>query len=205
MYNAAAFLASTRPGVQQVGQPQQQQQQQQMQPQQTGYPGQQQQTLGAMPPQPTGYMSYQQTGFPGQQLQQQQQFQQQQTPQFQQQQQIPMQYQATGQPSGLQGYPSQQRIPPVPQLPTGLSSFSPQPQQTFSPPPQQQQQQQQQQHKKTKSQAKIPTIRLSFITAADQAKFEQLFKAAVGEGQALSGEWGLQKAHVPPLWLLTRD
>jgi len=203
MYNAAAFLASTGPGVQQVGQPQQQQQQQQqqMQPQQTGYPGQQQQTLSAMPPQPTGYMSYQQTGFPGQQLQQQQ-FQPQQTPQFQQQQQMPMQYQATGQPGGLQGYPSQQRIPPVPQLPTGLSSFSPQPQQTFSPPPQQQQQQQ---HKKTKSQAKIPTIRLSFITAADQAKFEQLFKAAVGEGQALSGKWDLQKACVPPLWVLTSD
>lgn len=202
MYNAAAF----RPGVQQVGQPQQQQQQQQMQPQQTGYPGQQQQTLNAIPPQPTGYMSYQQTGFPGQQLQQQQ-FQQQQAPQFQQQQQMPMQYQATGQPGGLQGYPSQQGIPPVPQLPTGLSSFSPQSQQTFSPPPQQQQQQQQQpqQHKKTKSQAKIPTIRLSFITAADQAKFEQLFKAAVGEGQALSGEWGLQKACIAPLWLLTSD
>ncbi|KAI9808232.1 MAG: hypothetical protein M1825_004689 [Sarcosagium campestre] len=36
--------------------------------------------------------------------------------------------------------------------------------------------------------AKIPSIRLSFITAADQAKFEQLFKSAVGEGQALSGD-----------------
>lgn len=36
--------------------------------------------------------------------------------------------------------------------------------------------------------AKIPNIRLSFITAQDQAKFEQLFKSAVGNQQALSGE-----------------
>jgi hypothetical protein len=36
--------------------------------------------------------------------------------------------------------------------------------------------------------SKIPSIRLSFITASDQAKFEQLFKSAVGNGQALSGD-----------------
>ena len=36
--------------------------------------------------------------------------------------------------------------------------------------------------------AKIPKIRLSFLTATDQAKFEQLFKSAVGGGQALDGE-----------------
>lgn len=36
--------------------------------------------------------------------------------------------------------------------------------------------------------SKIPTIRLSFITAQDQAKFEQLFKSAVGDAQALSGD-----------------
>lgn len=42
--------------------------------------------------------------------------------------------------------------------------------------------------KPTKTGSKIPTIRLSFITAQDQAKFEQLFKSAVGDGQALSGE-----------------
>jgi hypothetical protein len=30
---------------------------------------------------------------------------------------------------------------------------------------------------------KIPNIRLSFITADDQAKFETLFKTSVGEGQ----------------------
>ena len=35
---------------------------------------------------------------------------------------------------------------------------------------------------------KIPKIRLSFLTAQDQAKFEQLFKSAVGDGQALSGK-----------------
>ena len=36
--------------------------------------------------------------------------------------------------------------------------------------------------------SKIPSIRLSFITAQDQAKFEQLFKSAVGDDQALSGD-----------------
>lgn len=35
---------------------------------------------------------------------------------------------------------------------------------------------------------KIPNVRLSFITAQDQAKFEQLFKSATGGEQALSGE-----------------
>lgn len=34
---------------------------------------------------------------------------------------------------------------------------------------------------------KIPNQRLSFITATDQAKFEQLFKSAVGSGQSLDG------------------
>ncbi|EER41962.1 DUF1720 domain-containing protein [Histoplasma capsulatum H143] len=36
--------------------------------------------------------------------------------------------------------------------------------------------------------SKIPNMRLSFITAQDQAKFEQLFKSAVGNNQALDGE-----------------
>lgn len=35
---------------------------------------------------------------------------------------------------------------------------------------------------------KIPNIRLTFITAQDQAKFETLFKSAVGEGMTMSGE-----------------
>lgn len=40
----------------------------------------------------------------------------------------------------------------------------------------------------SQSTTKIPKIRLSFLTATDQAKFEQLFKSAVGDGQALDGE-----------------
>ena len=39
-----------------------------------------------------------------------------------------------------------------------------------------------------KTASKIPNIRLSFITAQDQAKFEQLFKAAAGDNQTLDGE-----------------
>lgn len=36
---------------------------------------------------------------------------------------------------------------------------------------------------------KIPNIRLSFITAADQTKFETLFKQALGENEStMSGE-----------------
>jgi actin cytoskeleton-regulatory complex protein PAN1 len=35
---------------------------------------------------------------------------------------------------------------------------------------------------------RIPNIRLSFITAKDQAQFETLFKSAVGSEQTLSGE-----------------
>ncbi len=36
---------------------------------------------------------------------------------------------------------------------------------------------------------KIPNIRLSFITAQDQARFETLFKSAIGDGQTtMSGE-----------------
>lgn len=120
-----------------------------------------------MVPQPTGFMGYQQTGFPGQQAQQQQQLQQQQ--QFQQ---------YTGFPTGLQGFPSQQGIPPVPPLPN-LQTFSPQPQQQQAPPSQ---------PAAPKNSVKIPNIRLSFVTVADQAKFEQLFKTAVGDGQAIPGK-----------------
>ncbi|TQB68777.1 actin organization and endocytosis protein [Monascus purpureus] len=36
--------------------------------------------------------------------------------------------------------------------------------------------------------SKIPNIRLSFITSQDQAKFEQLFKSAVGDSQTMDGE-----------------
>lgn len=177
MYNATGFLGANG---QQAGQGQYQQQpqqtgfpgQQQMMPQQTGFPGQQQQMM----PQPTGFMQFQQTGFPGQQAQQQQ-F------QNQQQQQQPLQQQYTGFPNALQGFPSQQGIPPVPQLPN-MTTFSPPPQQQNQPPPPPQQST----TPTPKNLAKIPNIRLSFITVADQAKFEQLFKAAVGDGQALPGK-----------------
>ena len=45
----------------------------------------------------------------------------------------------------------------------------------------------------TTSSTKIPKIRLSFLTATDQAKFEQLFKSAVGAGQALDGKETLEE------------
>jgi hypothetical protein len=43
---------------------------------------------------------------------------------------------------------------------------------------------------------KIPNVRLSFITQEDQGKFEQLFKAAVGNGQALTGECLLRELSI---------
>lgn len=130
--------------------------------------------------QPTGFgaapMQQQFTGFPAQQ-----------------------QSQFTGYPGGQQNQSFQQ--PPLQQSfqtgapPPQLSSISPQipqptgmtssqmadsfrgsaSQQQLPPPP------------PAKSH-KIPNIRLSFITAQDQAKFEQLFKSAAGNNQALSGE-----------------
>jgi hypothetical protein len=179
---------SGRPGQQQYGQqPQQTYNAQQptgyMQPQYTGMPPMQQQQLqpqatGYMPqqslqPQATGYMPQQQnqfqgglmpqyTGFPQQQQQQQQ-------PQHQQQQQF-LSSQQTG------SAPQQQ-----PQ-PTGMTSS--QIADSFRSTPSQQQQPAQ----ASTPSSKIPNIRLSFITAQDQTKFEQLFKSAVGNDQALSGD-----------------
>jgi hypothetical protein len=152
-----------------------------LQPQQTAYP----QTM----PQP----QLQQQGPPSQhfgqfgasqqpqyQTQQQQQFQQQQ-PQQQQQQQQPLMsqptaFQAPAQPPTGQPQASKQ----LPQ-PTGLTSSqmadsfrSSSSRQAPAP--------------ATTAGFKIPNIRLSFITASDQAKFEQLFKSAVGNGQAMSGD-----------------
>ncbi|KAF1953911.1 hypothetical protein CC80DRAFT_449807 [Byssothecium circinans] len=167
--------------------------------------GQQQQSFGQQPggfqgglgPQPTGFgggpLQPQFTAFPGQpQPQPQNNFQQ---PQQQQQQQQP---QFTGYP-GQQGQSFQQapqqqpfqtgappqhpQPPPQPQRPqpTGMTSSQmadsfrgPGSSQIPPPPP-------------AKS-SKIPNIRLSFITATDQAKFEQLFKSAVGNAQAMSGD-----------------
>ncbi|KAL9057635.1 MAG: hypothetical protein Q9162_002250 [Coniocarpon cinnabarinum] len=157
-----------------------------LQPQMTGYPGQQQQQQ--QPPQP---MQSQYTGFPGmggqQPLQFQQsapQLQQQQTgypgqPQQFQQQQSQVQPQPTGFPSQPQQMLVSNRQRPQP---TGMTSSQmadsfktsqpepPMPQATGT------------------TGTRIPRQRLSFITAEDQAKFEQLFKSAVGSGQALSGD-----------------
>jgi hypothetical protein len=98
------------------------------------------------------------TGYPGQQSQ------------FQQQQAPPQQPFQTGAP------PQQQQ----PQ-PTGMTSaqmadsFRGSAAQSVPPPV-------------PAKMGKIPNIRLSFITAPDQAKFEQLFKSAVGNAHALSGD-----------------
>lgn len=144
-----------------------------MQPQQTGFPGYGQQQsfqTSQMQPQATGYpvqnqaQQFQQpqpTGFGQFQPQQQQQ-----QPQ-QQQQQLPLQ-------------PTQQQPPAQPVRPQQTSSAIAQSFTSSSAPAQPTSGQ--------KSSAKIPNIRLSFITATDQAKFEQLFKSAAGEEQALSGD-----------------
>ncbi|PSR93921.1 hypothetical protein BD289DRAFT_480861 [Coniella lustricola] len=198
-----------QPGQQQ---PQQQQQQQQqpspfapqptgfgqpasLQQQYTGYPGLQQ-------PQPQApQLQPQFTGFPGQAAPQQQSFQTGALPPLPS---IPQQYQSQ--------FSSQQQ-PPLPQLPqpTGFNAAATQlqqQQQQSAPPP-----------TPMKPQAtgfsqmaasfrsggaaapatpssapapksnKIPNIRLSFITAADQSKFETLFKQAVGDNEmTMSGE-----------------
>ncbi|KAI9795896.1 MAG: actin organization and endocytosis protein [Piccolia ochrophora] len=167
-------------GPQLSPQPLQQQQQQQHNasfgPQPTGYsaPGVQPQYTGfsaSTQPQQTGY----QPPPPQQQLQQQQQ------PQytgFQPQQQFPNQ--APQQQQLQTGQPAPQTVSP---LRTGQTSaqvaqsFQSTPSAQSGPP-----------QPPAKGGAKIPNIRLSFITSQDQAKFEQLFKSAVGDGQALSGD-----------------
>lgn len=153
------------------------------------FPGQQPglQPPGAFPmsAQPTGFQQPQQTGY---------------------QQQAPLQQQYTGFPAqsqyGQQGQQQQGFVPPpMPPMP---------------PMPTQQQPKQQQQapvqpqptgfsqmtasfqnlatsskpkgRRAAKPSTKIPNIRLSFITAKDQAQFETLFKSAAGDEQALSGD-----------------
>ncbi|KAI9697611.1 MAG: actin organization and endocytosis protein [Candelina mexicana] len=76
----------------------------------------------------------------------------------------------------------QQSLPQLPPQPTGQTSS--QIAQSFAATAPAQQPA----PKPTNKGAKIPNIRLSFITAQDQAKFEQLFKSAVGDGQTLSGD-----------------
>lgn len=201
-----------RPGAQQFGssyntqQPGQQQQQQQLNPS----------PFGSIAPQPTGYgqapmqqnytgypMQAQPTGFqPQQQQPQQTGYQQPQPTGYQQPQQTGFQ-----QPQQQYGQAPQQQsfqtgAPPMPPLPQ-----MPQQPQTLQPPPAPVQQPQPtgfsqmaasfqttsspakpKGRRAEKTGPKIPNIRLSFITAQDQAKFEQLFKSAAGSDQTLSGE-----------------
>ncbi|KAH6636173.1 actin cytoskeleton-regulatory complex protein PAN1 [Chaetomium tenue] len=181
-----------------AGQPQQQQQQQQqpgpfapqptgfaqapLQQQYTGYPGLQA-PQGQLQPQFTGYGQTPQQGMatgappmPAIPQQYQQQFQQQQT-----QQQLPQQQQMPFAAAPAQ--PTQTLAPPPPVKPqaTGFSEMAAsfhagggaRPQPSAAP-------------RKANT---VPNIRLSFITAPDQAKFETLFKSAVGDGQTtMSGE-----------------
>ena len=167
---------SARPGPPQYGQSYSQQgQQQQNGAQQAGYNVTQPTGFGA------GQLQAQYTGFPssGQQ------------PGFQAPQQ---QSQYTGYPQNQQ--PSQNHLPQQPSFQTGQPSqqqafpqrtgqTSTQIAQSFSSTPASQTSATQ----ATASSTKIPKIRLSFLTATDQAKFEQLFKSAVGEEQALDGKY----------------
>ena len=212
--NPNAYLGANnqRPGQQQYGGsfpgPAGQQQQQQQQPspfapqptefgqapiqqqQYTGYPGLQ-------PPQPSAPLQQQYTGFSQNPVQQsfqtgappmpsmppqfQQQFQ-------QQQQQHQPQQQQQQQPKPFAAAPPQQPAaqplaPPPPPMKTQATGFS-QMAASFhtggggAAKP-----------KAAKKSAMIPNDRLPFITAQDQAKFESVFKSAVGEGQiTMSGE-----------------
>lgn len=214
--NSNAFLGgnSQRPGQQQqygggsfgnLGAGQQQQPGQQpspFAPQPTGFgqaPLQQQFTgfpMQGQGLQPTQPLQQQFTGFPGQQQQPQQQ-QSFQTgappmpsipPQFQQQFQQQQQQQpglnqqasfsaSPQQPSG----PSQPPPPPMKPQATGFTEMAASFQTGGTAKPRGRRAEKQQPNK-------IPNIRLTFITAQDQAKFETLFKSAVGEGMTMSGE-----------------
>ncbi|WYZ40179.1 hypothetical protein EsH8_IV_000520 [Colletotrichum jinshuiense] len=188
------------PGMQQQQQQPQQQTPQQLQPQFTGFPGQaqpQQSFQTGAPPMPaipsqfqSQFQQQQQqqhqqpqqpqpTGFPGQQLQPQQTgFPQPQQPQqtgFQQHQQP----QQTGFP-GQQPASTSAAAPIKPQA-TGFSQMAASFRTGGTPKPA---------GRRAKATNKIPNIRLSFITAQDQSKFETLFKSAVGDGQGttMSGD-----------------
>ena len=160
-----------------------------MQPQPTGMP-QQQAFGGQLQPQATGFgQAPVQQGFqtgappmPAIPQQYQQQFQQQQQqlqpPQPQQSTFPSVSPQATSQPSGGLAPP-----PPAPMKPqpTGFSEMAASFQTGGTPKPKG--------RREAKPSNKIPNIRLSFITAQDQAKFETLFKSAIGDGQTtMSGE-----------------
>lgn len=201
--NTNAFLGgnSQRPGGQQQPSP--------FAPQATGYgqaPLQQQQQQQPSPfaPQPTGFgqapLQQQFTGFPmqGAGLQSQQPQQQQQNfqsgappmpsipPQFQQQfqQQQPQQQHNAFSPSPQQiSEPSKPPPPPVKPQPTGFTEMAASFHTGGASKPR---------GRRVDKQSppnKIPNIRLSFITAQDQSKFETLFKSAIGEGSmTMSGD-----------------
>lgn len=174
----------------------------------TGFPGQpggmmQPQATGMMQPQATGMPQQQQglqpqfTGYPGQPQPQQsfqtgappmpqipQQYQQQfnQQQQQQQQQQPPQNNFSAPAPQPAPGIPPPPSKPMTAQ-PTGFSAMAA----SFKTGGAQSQPTGRRAEKKPSN--KIPNIRLSFITAQDQSKFETLFKSAVGEGQTtMSGE-----------------
>ncbi|KAL9091640.1 MAG: hypothetical protein Q9165_004716 [Trypethelium subeluteriae] len=194
MYSgSSSYLGGTpsgRPGQPQYGQTSFQQQNGfpggPLQQQFTGYPG-----GGPLQAQSTGFPGQQQnppqqqpqyTGYPGQNNQsfqqpQQQSFQQPQQQHFQTGQQTFQQPQQSFQ-TGQQSF---QDAPPQQPQQTGLTSAQMADSFRSSAP-------QTPARKQSIGGSKIPNIRLSFITAQDQAKFEQLFKSAVGNGQALSGD-----------------
>ncbi|KAH7306155.1 actin cytoskeleton-regulatory complex protein pan1 [Rhexocercosporidium sp. MPI-PUGE-AT-0058] len=170
----------------QQGQQQQQQAQQQgfmnpnptgfgqqapLQPNFTGYPMQPQQT-GFQPQQ---QMQQQPTGFPGQQFNN-----------VQPPQQQSFQTGAPQMPQIPQQYQNQAQQPPAaptqkPQA-TGFAQMADSFRSSPAAAPARG-------RRASKSKgSKIPSIRLSFITAQDQAKFETLFKSAAGDEQTLSGD-----------------
>lgn len=184
-----------RPGAPQYGSFQQQQQQPQ-QPQQNGPFGSQPTGYGgggSLQSQFTGYpMQSHPTGFQPQQISQQ-----------------PTGFQ--GNPSPFNNAPQQQSFqtgaPPMPQIPQQFQNQNQSQNQQLPAAPMQNPQptgfaQMADSFKATPTQPsargrrsskartgpRIPNIRLSFITAQDQAKFETLFKSAVSEGQMLSGD-----------------
>lgn len=195
MYSSSnTFLGganSARPGSSPFGQqqmysqfPQGQQPQQQTQfaPQPTGFAG------APLQPQATGFpggqLQPQFTGFPGA------------APQQQSFQQAPLQPQFTAFPQRPQTQPSSLQLPnvqvqapqqfpavtaaPAPMVPQKTSAQMAQSFQDMNRPSTTQ-------SAPKPSGSRIPNIRLSFITAQDQAKFEQLFKSAVGDSKTLDG------------------
>ncbi|RYP26039.1 hypothetical protein DL768_011849 [Monosporascus sp. mg162] len=161
-----------------------------MQPQQTGMP--QQQPPQNLQPQYTGFgqpppQQAFQTGVPPmpqipQQYQQQFNQQQQQQPQ-QQQQQFQPQPSFSSQPAQALPSTQQPQAQSIQPQPTGFSAMAA----SFKTGGGSDAQSKSH-AAKPKPANKIPNIRLSFITAQDQAKFETLFKSAVGDQMTMSGE-----------------